>query len=155
MLLEYRRAQPFEYWTNGHHLVFSCTGVWYFTLSLFWIKRQSHWNYNIKYWRSGWHKWSHFTYSHISMVKYASTAMIFTLICQDKFLSISFDRFQITYPLLNLFWERRIVENTTERMSVQFVGQNYTSNESHTLTGKINITVTLIYAHTCLTWDTT
>ena len=25
-VFEYRTAGPFEYWTNGHHLIFLCTG---------------------------------------------------------------------------------------------------------------------------------
>jgi len=72
----------------------------------------------------------------------AEIAFIFT----NKHCVFTFEihLFQIVFPLINFSWERKIVENSTKRISVQFVAQNYTCNKTkNTLTGKINITVSL------------
>ena len=53
-----------------------------------------------------------------------------------------FNLSQITFPLTGFFWERKVIENSTNRVSIQFIGLNYTTNGTN-LEGKINITVSL------------
>ena len=58
-----------------------------------------------------------------------------------------FDLSQITFPLTGFFWERKVIENSTSRVSIQFIGLNYTTNGTNNLEGKINITVIIIVSH--------
>ena len=53
-----------------------------------------------------------------------------------------FNLSQIAFPLTGFFWERKVIENSTNRVSIQFIGLNYTTNGTN-LEGKINITVSL------------
>ena len=48
----------------------------------------------------------------------------------------------VIYPIVNFHWKRRILENSDQRLAVQFIGSNYSSplNETY-IKGHINLTL--------------
>ena len=48
----------------------------------------------------------------------------------------------VVYPIVNFHWKRRILEDSTERLAVQFIGSNYSSPLNGTfIKGHINLTL--------------
>ena len=48
----------------------------------------------------------------------------------------------VIYPIVNFHWQRAILENSTQRLAVQFIGSNYSSPLNNTsIKGHINLTL--------------